>query len=117
MFLAAYVLTGEITDDNAFRRARPFAVLKAGAKAYGWNSHPSPKPRRTGNILTGCGIAYGLRGQTIVAEIAGVEVNRQTGHVRAKRLACAHDRGLVVNPPTLHHEEVQFDTEEITSLD
>ena len=51
-----------------------------------------------GNILTGRGIAYAFRGQTIVAEIAEVEVNRQTGHVWAKRLVCAHDCGLVVNP-------------------
>ena len=56
------------------------------------------------NILTGRGIAYAFRGQTIVAEIAEVEVNRQTGHVWAKRLVCAHDCGLVVNPaePAAH---------------
>ena len=68
----------------------------------------------------------------MVAEIAEVEVNRQTGHVWAKRLVCAHDCGLVVNPEglrhtvecgTLHglsraiHEEVRFDTEKVTSLD
>jgi nicotinate dehydrogenase subunit B len=59
-------------------------------------------------------------------------VNRQTGHVWAKRLVCAHDCGLVVNPQSLRHtiegamlhalsraihEEVQFDTEKITSVD
>ena len=57
-----------------------------------------PKPRGTGDILTGRGIAYTFRGQTIVAEIAEVEVNRQTGHVWVKRLVCAHDCGLVINP-------------------
>jgi len=61
-----------------------------------------------------------------------VEVNRQTGHVWAKRLVCAHDCGLVVNPQSLRrtiegamlhalsraiHEEVQFDTEKVTSVD
>ena len=54
-----------------------------------------------GNILTGRGIAYSFRGQTVVAQIAEVEVNRQTGHVWAKRLVCAHDCGLVVNPESL----------------
>jgi len=83
-------------------------------------------------MLTGRGIAYSFRGQTIVAVVAEVEVNRQTGHVWAKRLVCAHDCGLVVNPQTLHHtvecallhglsraihEEVQFDTERVTSVD
>lgn len=119
-------------DDNAFKRARSLAVLEAASKAYGWDSRPSPKPRGTGNILTGRGVAYSFRGQTIVALIAEVEVNRQTGHVWAKRLVCAHDCGLVVNPESLRHsvecgalyglsralhEEVKFDTEKVTSLD
>jgi nicotinate dehydrogenase subunit B len=119
-------------DDGGFRRARSLAVLKAAAESYGWDSRPSPKAIGKGNILTGRGIAYSFRGQTVVAQIAEVEVNRQTGHVWAKRLVCAHDCGLVVNPAslrhtvecgTLHglsralHEEVRFDTEKVTSRD
>jgi CO/xanthine dehydrogenase Mo-binding subunit len=119
-------------DDNGFRRARSLAVLKAAADRYGWDSRPSPKPRGAGKILTGRGIAYSFRGQTIVAQIAEVEVNRETGHVWAKRLVCAHDCGFAVNPEnlrytvecgTLHglsraiYEEVKFDTEKVTSLD
>jgi nicotinate dehydrogenase subunit B len=126
------LLTAETKDDAAFRRARSIAVLKAAAKAYGWDSRPAPRPRGTGNILTGRGIAYAFRGSTIVAEIAEVEVNRQTGHVWAKRLVCAHDCGLVVNPESLRHsvecgmlhslsraihEEVRFDTEKVISVD
>ena len=120
------------TDDSGFRRARSLAVLKAAAEKYGWDSRPSPKPLGKGDILTGRGIAYSFRGQTVVAQIAEVEVNRKTGHVWAKRLVCAHDCGLVVNPETLRHtvecgtlhglsraihEEVRFDTEKVTSLD
>ena len=120
------------SDDAGFRRARSLAVLKAAADAYGWDPRPSPKALGNGNILTGRGVAYAFRGQTIVAEIAEVEVNRQTGHVWAKRLVCAHDCGLVVNPESLHHtiecgalhglsralyEEVRFDTEKVTSVD
>jgi len=119
-------------DDAGFRRARSVAVLKAAAKAYGWDRRPSPKPRASGDILTGRGMAYSFRGQTIVAEIAEVEVNRRTGRVWAKRLVCAHDCGLVINPGSLRHtiecamlhslsraihEEVQFDNEKVTSLD
>jgi nicotinate dehydrogenase subunit B len=126
------MLGASTNDDGGFRRARSLAVLKAAADAYHWESRPSPKPIGKGNILTGRGVAYSFRGQTVVAQIAEVEVNRETGHVWAKRLVCAHDCGLVVNPEglrhtvecgTLHglsralHEEVQFDTEKVTSRD
>jgi nicotinate dehydrogenase subunit B len=131
------MLTAATTDDAGFHRARSIAVLKAAAEAYGWDRRPSPKQSHTkpagdGNILTGRGIAYSFRGQTIVAVVAEIEVNRQTGHVWAKRLVCAHDCSLVVNPQSLRHtvecallhglsraihEEVQFDTEKITSVD
>ena len=119
-------------DDTGFRRARSLAVLKAAAEAYGWDARPSPKPVGTEKILTGRGIAYSFRGETVVAQIAEVEVNRETGHVWAKRLVCAHDCGFVVNPEGLRHtvecgtlhglsraicEEVRFDTEKVTSRD
>ncbi len=55
----------------------------------------------SGDILTGRGIAYAYRSQTVVAQIAEVEVNRRTGHVWVKRLVCAHDCGLVINPEAL----------------
>jgi CO/xanthine dehydrogenase Mo-binding subunit len=126
------LLTASTADDSGFKRARSIACMKAAAEAYGWDKRPSPKPRGTGDILTGRGIAYAFRGQTIAAEIAEVEVNRRTGHVWVKRLVCAHDCGLVVNPEALRHtvecamlhslsralhEEVQFDTEKVTSVD
>jgi CO/xanthine dehydrogenase Mo-binding subunit len=119
-------------DDAGFRRARSLAVLKAAADTYGWEPRPSPKPLGKEKVLTGRGVAYSFRGQTVVAQIAEVEVNRETGHVRATRLVCAHDCGLVVNPLSLRHtvecgtlhglsralyEEVRFDTEKVTSLD
>jgi CO/xanthine dehydrogenase Mo-binding subunit len=68
----------------------------------------------------------------VVTEIAEVEVDRETGHVWVKRLVCAHDCGLVINPEGLRrtlecgmlhslsralHEEVRFDTHEVTSVD
>jgi nicotinate dehydrogenase subunit B len=126
------LLTASKAEDGGFRRARSIAVLKAAADAYGWDYRPSPKSRRTSEILTGRGIAYSFRGQTIVAEIAEVEVNVRTGRVWVKRLVAAHDCGLVINPESLRHtvecamlhslsralyEEVQFDTEKVTSVD
>lgn len=126
------MLNSATGDDNAFKKARSIAVIKAAAEKYGWDTRPSPKPRGNGNILTGRGIAYTYRSQTVVAEIAEVEVDRKTGHVWVKRLVCAHDCGLVVNPEALRRaveggmlhsisralkEEVRFDTEKITNAD
>jgi nicotinate dehydrogenase subunit B len=126
------MLTASKTDDGGFKRARSIAVVKAAAEAYGWEPRPSPKPLAAGEILTGRGIAYTFRSQTVVAQIAEVEVNRRTGHVWVKRIVCAHDCGLVINPEGLRRtlecgtlyglsralkEEVQFDTEKVTSVD
>ena len=126
------LLMASADDDGGFRRARSIAVIKAAAEQYGWDARPSPRPRRAGNILAGRGIAYAFRNQTVVAEIAEVEVNRATGRVWVKRLVCAHDCGLVVNPEALRHtiecgmlhslsralhEEVRFDGEKVTSVD
>jgi CO/xanthine dehydrogenase Mo-binding subunit len=121
------------TEDNVFRRARSLAVVRAAAETYGWDARPAPNPRRgTGPILTGRGIAYTYRSNTVVTVIAEVEVNRETGGVWAKRLVCAHDCGLAINPVGLSHtvecgmlhglsralwEEVQFDSEKVTSVD
>jgi len=121
------------TEDGVFRKARSLAVVSAAARAYGWDARPSPRPATTrGKVLTGRGIAYTYRSNTIAATIAEVEVNRETGQVRVKRLVCAHDCGLAINPAGLRHtvecgmlhglsralyEEVQFDAEKITSVD
>jgi CO/xanthine dehydrogenase Mo-binding subunit len=126
------LLRASSEDDAQFKRARSIAVVEAAAQAYGWEPRPSPKLRGAGRRLTGRGFAYAYRGQTIVAEVAEVEVDRQTGHVQVKRLVCAHDCGLVINPKGLTrtiegnlmhglsralHEEVAFDGEKVTSVD
>jgi len=126
------LLKADTKDDNGFKRARSIACVEAAAKTFGWDPRPSPKPTGNGKILTGRGFAYTYRGQTVIAQIAEVEVNRETGHVWVKRLVCAHDCGLVINPEGLRRtvensmlhglsrslfEEVQFDTEKVTSVD
>jgi nicotinate dehydrogenase subunit B len=126
------LITASTEDDSGFKRARSIACIKAAAEKFGWDARPSPKPRANRDILTGRGIAYAYRSQTVVAEIAEVEVNRKTGHIWVKRMVCAHDCGLVINPETLRrtvecgmlhslsrvlHEEVRFDNEKVTSVD
>ena len=126
------LLTGSTTDDSGFKRARSIAVIKAAAEKYGWQPRQYPQPRGNAEVLTGRGISYTFRSQTVVAQIVDVEVNRRTGRVWVKRIVCAHDCGLVINPEalirvieggTMHtlsralHEEVTFDTEKVTSVD
>jgi CO/xanthine dehydrogenase Mo-binding subunit len=90
-------------DDAGFKRARSIACLKAVAEKFGWDSRPSPRARWNGDVATGRGVAYAYRSETVVAEIVEVEVNRRTGRVWVKRIACAHDCGLVINPDALAH--------------
>jgi CO/xanthine dehydrogenase Mo-binding subunit len=122
-------------EDAVFRKARSLATVRAAAKAHGWDTRPSPRPRAAGSrdkVLTGRGMAYTYRSNTIATVIADVEVNRETGRVWVKRLVCAHDCGLAINPEGLRHtvecgmlhalsralwEEVQFDNEKVTSVD
>jgi nicotinate dehydrogenase subunit B len=66
-------------------------VLKAAAEKFGWKPVKSPGGR-------GIGVACGVDAGTFVACIAEVEVNKLTGGVRVKRVVCAQDMGLVINP-------------------
>jgi nicotinate dehydrogenase subunit B len=112
---------------------RAKVALEAVATKAKWQSGASPKrTRQSGNVVSGRGIALALRGGTIVATVALVEVNRTSGEVRVQRLVCAHDCGLIVNPEALRgtiqanliqsmgralKEEVTFDRSNVTSLD
>ena len=64
--------------------------------------------------------------------VAEVEVNKSTGQISVKRVSCAHDCGLIINPNGLKnriegnivqgisralYEEVAFDGHGVTSLD
>ena len=66
-------------------------VLNAAARKFGW------KPV-VGHNGHGVGVACGIDADTVVATMAEVEVNRSTGEVSVKRVVCAQDMGLVVNP-------------------
>jgi len=66
-------------------------VLKAAAEKFGWTSAKSPSGR-------GFGIACGSDVDVPVALMAEVEVDGRTGGVHVKRVVCAQDMGLVINP-------------------
>ena len=72
------------------------------------------------------------RGNTLVAAVAEVEVDRSTGNVAVKRITVGHDCGLIINPDGLKFqieanaiqgvsravlEEVKFDETGVKSVD
>lgn len=66
-------------------------VLKAAAEKFGWKPAKAPSGR-------GFGLACGSDVSVPVALMAEVEVDKQSGHVQVKRVVCAQDMGLVINP-------------------
>jgi len=114
---------------------RALDVIKGAAEMIGWEGRPSPNRRPiTGNVLTGRGFAYARykQAENYVAIAMEVAVDRNTGKINVRRIACAHDGGLIVNPDGLRnqiegsilqtlgralHEEVKFDRSRVTSVD
>jgi len=77
---------------NNFSDNKYAEVLKEAGKTFGWKKfqkYPS------GN---GYGIACGADAGTIVAMIVEVDVDTVTGNVKVKRVACAQNMGLAINP-------------------
>ncbi len=108
---------------------RGIEVVKRAAALIGWQ-------RRTGGAPTGSGrgfaYAHYKHNETYVAMAMEVDVDRPSGAIRVRRVACAHDCGLVINPDALKaqiegnivqtlsrtlHEEVKFDAARVTSVD
>jgi nicotinate dehydrogenase subunit B len=100
----------------------------------GWQPRPSPKQSDSGGLTTGRGIAYMRykQAENYVASAMEVAVDRAAGKISVRRVACAHDCGLIMNPDGLRnqvegnimytlsralHEEVTFDQSRVTSVD
>jgi len=69
---------------------RMLGVLTAAAEKFGWTPLKTPSGR-------GYGIALGTDSGTYVAHMAEVEVDKK-GAVQVKRVVCAQDMGLSINP-------------------
>jgi len=70
---------------------RMIRVLETAAAEFGWTPMKAPSDR-------GYGISCAIEVGTYVAAIAEVEVDKLTGKVQVKRVVCAQDMGLVINP-------------------
>jgi CO/xanthine dehydrogenase Mo-binding subunit len=71
--------------------ARMIRVLKSAAERFGWTPAKAPSKR-------GYGVACGIDAGAYVAAIAEVAVDPKDGSVQVKRVVCAQDMGVVVNP-------------------
>ncbi len=70
---------------------RMLSVLNSVAEHFEWKKGASPSGR-------GLGIACGIDAGTYVALIAEVAVDKTSGKIQVKRLVCAQEMGVVVNP-------------------
>jgi nicotinate dehydrogenase subunit B len=70
---------------------RMIKVLETAASRFGWTSAKTPSGR-------GHGVACENYVDTYLTTIAEVEVDKQSGKVRVKRMVCAQDMGEIVNP-------------------
>jgi CO/xanthine dehydrogenase Mo-binding subunit len=112
--------------------ARDAAAVRTAAEKAGWQKRVGPAPRDGSRYAVGRGIAYAPRNQAVVAIVAEVRVDRETGRYRVRRFTCAHDCGFVINPSNLRgtieanliqamsramHEAVRFDATRVLSND
>jgi nicotinate dehydrogenase subunit B len=113
---------------------RWMGVLDAVAKASKWDTTPRPPASKLSKakIVTGRGIGLGTHLTSYGGAVAEIEVNKETGKVRVKRMYGAIDAGLAVNPAFIENqisgqlvqtasrmllEEVTFNKTNVTSLD
>jgi nicotinate dehydrogenase subunit B len=127
-------------DAVEFRRARltdprALEVLKQAAETFAWTPRPSPNPKALQDgLLVGRGIAYMRykQAENYIAMAMEVAVDQPSGRIAVRRVVCAHDCGIIVNPDALTnqiegcivqtlsralHEEVTFDRARVTSVD
>lgn len=111
---------------------RAIDLLQATVKQSGWKERPSPSSESSRLRGVGRGLSLIQRGNTLVAAVADVVVDRSTGAVTVKRITIGHDCGLIVNPDGLRaqiegnviqgvsrtlYEEVKFGSSGMKSVD
>jgi nicotinate dehydrogenase subunit B len=123
-------------DPLAFRLreladARGREVIQRCTDLIGWANRKRSAPED--DVQRGTGLAYVhyKHNETYVAIAMQVEATRSTGDLRVKRIACAHDCGLMINPDAVRnqvegnilqtlsrtlYEETLFDKERVTNV-
>jgi len=116
---------------QALADPRGVEVIKRATALIGWQPRPSPVQSGNGR---GRGLAYihYKHNESYVAVAMEVDVDKRSGAIRVRRVGCAHDCGLIINPSALRaqiegnilqtlsrtlFEEVAFDRARVTSTD
>ena len=76
---------------NNLKDERMKKVLAAAAEKFHWTKAKAPSGR-------GYGVACGIDAGTYVAHMAEAQVDKKSGAVQVKRVVCAQDMGLSINP-------------------
>jgi len=88
---------------NHLKDERGIAVLQAATTSAGWQSH-------VGRSGRGMGVSFTLYtsqegpSSAYLAYVAEVDVNKETGQIKVRKLTCAIDCGLVINPDGLANQ-------------
>ena len=113
---------------------RAIEAIRRAAEAFKWQARPAGARARRGSALVGQGFAYARykQNENYVAMAMEVAVDPNSGAIEVRRVVCAHDCGLIVNPDALRnqvegcivqtlsrtlHEEATFDRARVTSVD
>ncbi|MGH6675498.1 MAG: molybdopterin cofactor-binding domain-containing protein, partial [Xanthobacteraceae bacterium] len=114
---------------------RGIEVLNRLARLSRWQARPSPAGNSgSGNIAIGRGLSYVHYElvRTYIGAVAEVEVDRNSGKIRAARFFIVHDCGQIINPDGVRNqiegnvimtvsrtlmERVTFNRSRVTSLD
>ncbi len=107
-------------------------VLVRVGQLANWQPKVAASSLGSGNIVTGRGIALGSFANTMVANVADIQLNKKTGKIVPLHLYSAQDTGLTVYPGGIENqavgsltqgasralfEEVAFNRRQVTSLD
>src|SRR5579871_2780721 len=112
--------------------ARWITVLQEVSKSANWKPQVAASSLKSGNTVTGRGVAMGGFAGSYPAVIADITVNKKTGKIAVNHLYAAQDAGTTVNPASVENqmvgclvhgtsrallEQVAFTKQRVTSLD
>ena len=82
------------------------AVIEAVAKAASWKPAVAASNLKSGNVVTGRGVALGGFASSFPGVIADVTVNKKSGVITVDHLYAAQDAGTTVNPASVENQMV-----------
>ncbi len=82
------------------------AVIDAVGKAANWKPAVSASNLKSGNIVTGRGVALGGFASSFPGVIADITVNKKSGVITVDHLYAAQDAGTTVNPASVENQMV-----------